>query len=491
MQDGANCKGFLSQGLARTVSGHRLIIFKSICKNVASAGITDIFGHCQMKRLSRYILAEHAGPFLFAFSIIPALLVIDLVPKAVSHVIDKDLGIGVVFEIIGYNLAWMLALSVPMSVLVATLMAFGRLSSDFEITAIKASGINLIRVMIPVMVAAGVIMVGMVHFNDQILPGLNRQARLLWGNISAMRPTLIFRSGAFISDIPGYLILLDDVDHATSRVEGVRITDSRDANKPLIVVAEYGYLKSHEGSTDMTFTLYNGETYTFDFDDPEKDRKGKFDNYVINVEDARSELVRTDAITPSDREMSISELRAKVTVAQEAIGPYRTQAIAHMATVWRLFSSDEWAIRTTEPMTDSVAYIHVIGKAAAISSQVNRLYQSVRANQKMHDQYSIEIHKKYAIPAAAVIFVIVGAPLAMLGRRGGMGMAIAISIGLFIIYWGFLIGGESLADRGMISPFWAMWAANVLNGTIGSYLLYIVVTEKPVFYIFGSRRTFS
>jgi len=97
------------------------------------------------------------------------------------------------------------------------------------------------------------------------------------------------------------------------------------------------------------------------------------------------------------------------------------------------------------------------------------------------NKYSIEIHKKYSIPAASLAFILIGAPLAILSRRGGMGVAIAISIGLFVIYWAFLIGGEDLADRGLVPPFWAMWSANLLIGAIGVYLLYKVVSEKPVF----------
>ena len=62
-----------------------------------------------------------------------------------------------------------------------------------------------------------------------------------------------------------------------------------------------------------------------------------------------------------------------------------------------------------------------------------------------------------------------------------MGVAVAISIGLFIVYWAFLIGGEDVADRGLVSPFWAMWSANFLLGVIGLYLIYVVVTEKPLF----------
>jgi lipopolysaccharide export system permease protein len=183
-----------------------------------------------MKKLQWYILKEHFGPFLFAFLTITFLLVIDYVPKIFDHVIDKDLSIWVVLELVALNLAWMLALSIPMSVLVATLMAFGRLSSDFEMTAVKAAGVNLIHVLLPLLLAASVLMVGMVHFNDKVLPELNKKARQLWGDIAAMRPTLSFYADMFITDIPGFLILIDDINHTTSRVEGVRITDTKVAH---------------------------------------------------------------------------------------------------------------------------------------------------------------------------------------------------------------------------------------------------------------------
>ncbi|MCK4573441.1 MAG: LptF/LptG family permease, partial [candidate division Zixibacteria bacterium] len=119
-----------------------------------------------MKILTRYILKEHIAPFFFAFFTITFLLIIDYVPKITDHVIDKDISVWVALELIALNLAWMLALSVPMSVLVATLMAFGRLTSDFEITAIKSSGVNILRVLFPLLVAGSVLTYGMIEFND-------------------------------------------------------------------------------------------------------------------------------------------------------------------------------------------------------------------------------------------------------------------------------------------------------------------------------------
>ena len=436
-----------------------------------------------MKRLSRYILTEHIAPFLFAFFVITFLLVIDLVPKIVDHVIDKDLGLPVVMELIGLNLAWMLALSVPMSVLVATLMAFGRLTADFEITAIKTSGINMLRVIFPLLVVASLIMAGMIEFNDKVLPDLNRRARVLWGDISAMRPTLVFRSGAFVSDIPGYLVLIDQVDHATSEVKGVHITDTKDPAKPRIVIAEHGYLKMTEGGNNMMFTLYNGEIYTLDINEPEKDRIVDFDNYVINVSDARSELVRTDSETRNDREMPIAAMQQEVDRAQTAVEPLRQRLRAKLYEATSSLFAAEPRLQPPDSLDQASAGRKVQAQALELRRHAERSRQQITAQMRTVDQYTIEIQKKYSIPAASLIFIILGAPLGVLSRRGGMGMAIAISIGLFTIYWAFLIGGEDLADRDLISPFWAMWGANVLMGAIGLYLLFIVVTEKPFLFI--------
>ena len=115
---------------------------------------------------------------------------------------------------------------------------------------------------------------------------------------------------------------------------------------------------------------------------------------------------------------------------------------------------------------------------------MERNKQQIVSQEQTVDKYMSEIYKKYSIPGAIIAFILIGAPLGVMSRRKGMGIAIAISIILFVIYWVFLIGGEDLADRGLLSPFWAMWSANFLIGGVGLYLLYIVVTEKPLFSYF-------
>ncbi len=433
-----------------------------------------------MKILSRYILREHIGPFLFAFFTITFLLIIDFVPKIVNHVLDKDLPVSIVVELIALNLAWMIALSVPMSVLVATLMAFGRLTSDFEITALKSSGVNLLRIMLPLLAAGAVITAAMIGFNDKVLPDLNKRARSLRSDIARMRPTLVFRSGIFISDVPGYLIYIDRIDHATSRVEGVRITETRNPAKPQIIIADYGFLEVTNKGKNMRFTLHNGELHSLDLEDPDDYHKVDFKRQVVNIAGVGSELDRSDSDYRTDREMSIEQMQANVDRFEAAIKPFRGRINNALAVKFDYLFSDTFVFAASDTIEDSAALSYVKGEAEALMRHLAGSKQQIEAQRRLANKYNIEIYKKYSIPAASLAFVLIGAPLGVISKRGGMGMAIAISILLFTIYWAFLIGGEDLADRGLVSPFWAMWSANFLIGGIGLYLLYIVVTEKPV-----------
>ncbi len=434
-----------------------------------------------MKILTRYILREHIAPFLFAFLTITFLLVIDFVPRIIDQVIDKDLELIVVLELIWLNLAWMLALSVPMAVLVATLMAFGRLSGDFEITAIKASGINLLHILVPLLIAGSLVTYGMVQFHDKVLPDLNKRARTLLGDIKAMRPTMVFESGIFISDIPGYLILIDKIDHATSFVEGVRITETKDPNHPRLIIATNGYLHMTDNGRNMRFSLNDGELHTLDLQNPDNYRKLHFQNHVINISGTGSELVRSDSEYRTDREMDIKQMESHVDRAINAATPLRERIDDYLSKKFEYLYADSF--KSNAPDTASLASaLQMVRKDAEVMVRhVERNDQQIEAQKRIMAKYNIEIQKKYAIPAACLSFILIGAPLGIMMKRGGMGAAIAVAIGLFIIYWAFLIGGEDVADRGMVSPFWAMWSANILVGAIGLYLNFIVVTERPLF----------
>ncbi|HSQ41103.1 MAG TPA: LptF/LptG family permease, partial [Fibrobacteraceae bacterium] len=165
--------------------------------------------------LVRYVLREHIAPFFAALGVITSLFVIDFLVTLLDKVMSKGLPIRVVGEVFVLNLAWMTALSVPMAVLAACLMAFGRLSADQEITALKAAGVSPLSLMRPVLVVASLLFVLMVIFNNWVLPEANHRSAALMSAISRMKPHAFIDQGRLLTDFPGVQIWIQEIDENT------------------------------------------------------------------------------------------------------------------------------------------------------------------------------------------------------------------------------------------------------------------------------------
>lgn len=439
--------------------------------------------------LARYVLKEHVGPFFFAFIIITFILIIDFIPDLVDMVVGKDLPASVILKVFFYQMGWIIALSVPMSVLVATLMAFGRLTADFEVTAVKASGIHILRLLFPVILASCVLSYAMVYFNNVVLPELNHRARVLMQDVKRMRPTLQIRSGAFVHDIPGYIILIDSVDHKSSNLTGVKIMETgKSRTSPRTIVAQTGHLTFTNQGRDLVFDLRDGEIHEFDDKRAENYRRLAFTTQRIIVSGVSKEFKESSDEFRTDREKSAQQMMEDIRVWQTGIVPYRNKISKLITERFRLLFSDSLAASPDSLADDEVALTNLVRDEESAIQRITREREGILTQQKLIDTYFVEVYKKYSIPTACIVFVLIGAPLGIIARRGSMGISIGISLGFFIIYWAFLIGGEDLADRGLISPFTAMWSANILLGAVGLYLLYIVTTEKSIFSVLSLVR---
>ncbi len=443
----------------------------------------------RMRVLSKYILKEHLGPFLMSFAVVTFVLILDFVPNVIDMAIGKDIDLLTILWVFLLNLAWMLALSVPMSTLVASLTAFGRMTSDLEILAIKSSGIHLITIVRPALIAGLVLAGGMVWFNNEVLPDANHEARLLMGDIRTMRPTLSIKSNVFLNDIPGYVILIKHIDHKTSRIGDVTIFDQKNPKNHRLVLAKTGQLKYLEDGAVLSFELEDGEIHEPEADDPTKWRMVNFEQQTFNIRDANRSLKRSDSSFRGDRERSSEDMLSEVRKWRDGI------AKSDRASARRIDEESRKLLSgiTNEPLTDTgmfyrKAVVLAYQQAERLSKSIEQDVRSDEHTQKLIDTYLLEVHKKYALPAACVVFVLIGAPLGIMARRGGMAVSIGISIGLFIVYWAFLIGGEELSDRGFLPPAVTMWAANVLLGGVGLLLLLRVMTERNFSSIVTSIR---
>jgi len=443
--------------------------------------------------LSSYILRAHFGPFVFSLATLMFLFLLQFVMKFIDQLVGKGLTPWLITELIALNLAWMLVLAVPMSVLVATLMAFGDLSSKNEITSMKASGVSIYRMIAPVMFVAVIVAILLVQFNNEILPEANHRAKTLAIDIRRKKPTLSLVAGMFSQDISGYSILVRKTFEKTNDLEGITLYDYTNPNTNVVITAENGTISFSPDYRKLIMDLRKGEIHELDLTNMTSYRKLRFVNHRIAmpVEGFDFERSAEGAFSRGDRELSAQEMRAIVDSLQQAqdllIAEFRRIATAEMERVLagkELPPAARAGVRfpANQPPPSPLHQVRMVSSSVA--------NQTFRINdvERQKNQYEVEIHKKYSIPAACLVFVLIGIPLGIMSRRGGFGIAATLSLGFFLLYWAFLIGGEKLADRGLTSPFWGMWSANVLIGIIGVYLMLRIGRETVVIHWEGLKR---
>ncbi|MCK5833661.1 LptF/LptG family permease [bacterium] len=421
-----------------------------------------------MKTLSKYTLREHLQPFLGGFIIIMFVMVMDFILDILNLILAKGVDPFTVLKLFILNLSWMLALAVPMSCLIAGLMAFGRLSQDGEITATVSSGVPLIRIMLAPMIVALLISFGMVYFSDQILPDLNHEAKLLIGDIKRKKPTLAIKERVFIDDFPGVGMFIQDVDERTNKLEGITIYDQKERRYPRIITAERGKMYFDKDADVLNLELINGSIHEIDETDPSKYTQVNFESQTMRFGNLGMNLERRDTGHRGDRELKIADMKELIITKKNAI----IQAKRNIVNLSdRAFNRA--LIPAENPKKDILEAIesirsYVKSTSQSISSQLN----AIQAHQRYVRKYTVEINKKITLPLACFFFLFVGAPVGVWARKGGMGVAIGFGLFFFVTYWALLIGGEELADRGFVAPWLSMWIPNFVLGAIGCSILY-------------------
>lgn len=421
--------------------------------------------------LIRYILRNHFAPFVFSTFTITCILLLQFLMKFADRLVGKGLDTLVVVQLIIYNLAWMLVLVIPMACLVATLMAFGAMAQNNEITIIKASGVSLWKMMIGPVLASGALCYLLILFNNHVLPDANHKAKILTFDISRTKPTLSLEPGVFSQEVNNYAILVRKIDKNTNELEGITIYDYTDPSKINVVTAEKGKIFFSKDQTKLIMELHRGEIHESELMRKNMYRKLVYSNHRITMNaDQFSFQQSTPGGPRGDRELSSRDMKY---IIDSLMLIKTSQAVALEKETEKQFFIDS-TISETKPIYGTgdkdFVYARAIEKLNTVRNIIVSNAKRVEFTKGEINGYWVEIYKKYSIPAACIVFVLIGVPLGVMTRKGGFGMAASISLFFFLIYWAFLIGGEKLADRNFISPFLGMWSANFLIAIIGILL---------------------
>jgi lipopolysaccharide export system permease protein len=495
-----------------------------------------------VRLLSSYLLRQLAAPFIFALTALTSLMLLSQIAKKFGSLVGKGLPWTVIAEVFALSVPFIVAMTLPMAVLVAVLYAFSHLAADNEITAMRASGVSVWQLLLPVF-AWGVFMSAFNFvFVDQVLPRSNARLRSLLIDIGRKKPTFELQEQV-VNEVPPsqYFLRANRIDAATGRLREVTIYDMGGDASRRIIYADSGLMAYAEGQTDLSLRLFDGSIHQYRPRDPTGFQLTYFRVNDIRVKNVFDELQRnTGESIRGDREMSTCEMLDVIREAdQEEIEARRDRR--------DLLHDDLRALLALPPLpdTDSVpgpkplpAYCGWMqrvqdlvlpmtaeaqgptqgrtttqggaptqgktpaqarprpGQATAPAkprpTPPQRLQGPALSNwsltataidlgqdaQRRAARYAVEVHKKWAISTACMSFVIIGIVLAVRFPRGGIGLVIGGGLLVFSIHYVGLTAGESLADRGHVAPWVAMWTPNIVLTILGLIGLYRVRRES-------------
>ena len=451
-----------------------------------------------MRLITKYLFREIFSPFLISLLIITFILFINFLLRAIDRFLGKGLTFSTIIEYLFLNLAWIVALSIPMAMLLATLTTFGRLSEDNEINALRSSGISFITILRPPLFFGLSIAILLIIFNNYILPEMNFKARLLSGDIYRKRPDINIDPGVFLDNIPGYNMIISDKNDST--MINVRIFSKGKTKTQTSIYGKTGTLSTL--SDAFLLTLNNGEIHEIENKNYMNYRRILFDTHKILIPADDILLNRRDSSNRTDREMTIPMMVKKINKYNHKITivDKRIKGAFFRTTGDSILPKDlDDGLSIISILKDSLKKqqtytINQLNKKErqlrSLERQLKNDFNLTKSYLKGKNKYKVEAHKKFSIPFACILFVLLGAPLGVMAKRGGFSISTAFSFGFFLLYYILLIAGEELADRNYVNPEIGMWAPNGFLLIIALYLvLYSIRERAPIpLFTFSKKR---
>lgn len=458
-----------------------------------------------MKRLHLFVLKTFFGPFLMTFFIVVFVLLMQFLWKYIDDMVGKGLEWNIVAELLLYASFALIPMAFPLAMLLASIMTFGNLGENYELVAIKASGISLFRIMRPLIVVAIALTLFAFYFSNNILPKTNMKFGALLVSVKNQKPEMIISEGVFSNEIDGYSIKVDRKSNKNNMLYGLLIYDHTDnKGNTNVTVADSGFMKISEDKKYMVMTLYNGQSATnMDPNKRGKDRtfpfrRETFGKEVITISLEGFDFQRTDEnrMRSQYKMMNLDQLSHqedsfytdfKTRVRRFAVSMTYprplSEAVIYMTQTVDSLKKDYRATPDTLVNFDSIYHSlepHIQNEVISMAiSQARSNHQTI--NQNLHELYNrktfinkltMEKHKKFTWSVACLIFFFIGAPLGAIIRKGGLGMPVVVSILMFITYYMVSISGEKFAREDMWNMSTGMWFSTFLFLPLGIFLTY-------------------
>lgn len=459
-----------------------------------------------IKKLDGYVIKTFFGPFIFIFSVLFFIFVVNIIWIRLSQFTGKGLSYWEILRLLSYLSAIVVQLVLPLTILLSSIMTFGDFGERYELAAMKAAGISLTRIMLPLFFVSVLFSMSLFLFSNNVIPDFQRKAKNMLYNIAATKPALNFTPGQFIQQIPGYSVKFDKITGENGEnLEGVFIHKMANSyENQQSIVAEKGKFVQADNRNFLKLVLFNGHIFedniaNSDYNQRLKqpDQAIKFDTLVshFNISDIINKTLESQKITDDYSFQNFIELNSTIEKAKKendnVIGNISNELINQ--TNGFVSYIDKTKPKKMVLPTPKIDTMKQKKKMELLYSAYNKIESVKQLNinkveqiQGLHAYFSrIIIYQQriFSYSVTCLIFFLIGSSLGSIIRKGGLGLPVVIAIVVFIIFYVLNLSVENMAWSGKMDPYLAAWLPNMVLFPFGAWLTYKALTDSQLFDI--------
>lgn len=459
------------------------------------------------KKLDIFIFKAYALLFVGTFFICLFVFMMQFMWLHIDKLIGKGLSIDVLAQFFFYASLTLVPMSLPLAILLASLITFGNFGERFELLSMKAAGISLIRIFQPTAILALLLSAGSFYFQNVTSPNATKKLAALIYSMKQKSPELEIPEGIFYNEIPGYNLFVEKKNKETGMLYGVMIYNNTNSYEDTqIVLADSARLQSTADKKHLQLTLYQGERFQ-----NMKGQNSALSNtnipYMRETFIEETDLISFDAnfnaldaslLSGNAQTKNIVQIKNGIdslTAMKDSVGraAYREAQLSFMNKATSVSKKDSTSVLAATPLPfDSVLAKltledkqQIIQKAAykganATSDYEFRQYTTNDVNRALRLHW-VEYNKKMTLSLACLIFFFIGAPLGAIIRKGGLGVPVVVSVAIFIFYYIINVSGEKMAKSGEWNVTFGIWMSSAILMPIGAFLTYKANKDSVVF----------
>ena len=458
-----------------------------------------------MKKLDQFILKSFIGPFVAILLVVVFILMMQFLWLYIDELVGKGLSFKIIMEFLGWGCITMLPLSLPLATLLSSMMTMGQLGENNELLAIKAAGISLQRMMIPLAAACLVISIGAFFVSNDLIPIAYNKIYQLRADIGKTKEEIKIPTKTFYNGIDGYILRVDERNDDTGVMHGVMVYNhTKNKGNTSLTLADSAMMMMSKDKTYLSFIMFDGSNYEETNNRKYRDTTLQFQKIdfhrqelIIPLENYAFQKSDSSRFNDQVKSMNLKQLHQ----SEDSIGVLnaegKTRNIAslnssrtlrynsQLDTVSKIVRTTPFVREDLNRWKDIDDEIEAVKNAKTNAAELQQALDSY-SRERYHHTYTlrlidIEVYKKFALSIACFIFFFIGAPLGAIIRKGGLGASAIISVLFFVAYYVIDIAGTKLARDGAIGPFFGVFFSSYVLFPTGIFLSWKAVNDSTFF----------